>query len=66
MKGDETQVVAPYGNANAAYHLRFKEGGLSFCGRKTEGWIVLQTTVSEAMGSAYGCKNCRRDYYDEL
>lgn len=52
------EVVAPYGNANAAYHFRLKADYLTFCGRNCESWIVLETTFSEAIDDPYTCKRC--------
>ena len=58
MRTNDLEIVVPYGNANGANHIRFAGDYLTFCGRNCEGWSKTDTTVGQAMNSAYTCKRC--------
>lgn len=57
------EVVIPYGNANAALHLRLAGEYLTFCGRNCEDWTIADTRFMEAISSAFCCKRCLKAFY---
>jgi len=56
----DLEVVIPHGNPNAALHIRFAGDYATFCGRLCDGWIKSDTTIPQAIASAYTCKNCMK------
>ncbi|MBB5985971.1 hypothetical protein HNP60_001945 [Sphingobium sp. B1D3A] len=52
------EVVIPYGNPNAALHIRLAGDYRTFCGRECEDWTVADTKFVQAIDSAHTCKRC--------
>lgn len=56
-------VVIPYGNANAAQHLKYDGDYKTFCGRICEGWSPSDMPTTEVIDSVYCCAKCRKAYF---
>lgn len=56
----DVEIVIPYGNPNAALHVRFVGDYKTFCGRDCDGWVKADTSLAEALDSAYTCKRCKQ------
>lgn len=52
------EIVVPYGSRNGATHLRTQGDNLTFCGRDSAAWSVVDGSVTEALESSFTCKLC--------
>jgi hypothetical protein len=58
-RATDIEIVVPYGNSNAATHIRFAKDYVTFCGRQCEGWSVVDgATLTKVIDSAFACKRC--------
>lgn len=60
MRDMPTEVIVPYGNPNGALHFRFANDYKTFCGRECETWLKADTTLAQAVNSAFTCKSCMK------